>query len=150
MKLVEKLEKIRIHFDDINQQLSDPELLKDREKVIQLSKERSDLEDIIVCYKKYSQVLNNIKGNKEIIDKEKDSDLIEMAETELEELEVEAVNIEEEIKILLLPRDPNDDKDIIMEIRAGTGGDEASLFAYDIYRMYSRYAEIKEIGRAHV
>ncbi|PJA98037.1 MAG: peptide chain release factor 1 [Ignavibacteriales bacterium CG_4_9_14_3_um_filter_30_11] len=143
MKLVEKLEKIRIHFDDINQQLSDPELLKDREKVIQLSKERSDLEDIIVCYKKYSQVLNNIKGNKEIIDKEKDSDLIEMAETELEELEVEAVNIEEEIKILLLPRDPNDDKDIIMEIRAGTGGDEASLFAYDIYRMYSRYAEIK-------
>ena len=143
MQLVEKLEKIKIHFDDINQQLSDPELLKDREKVIQLSRERSDLEDIIVCYKKYSQVLNNIKGNKEIIDKEKDSDLIEMAETELEELEVEAVNIEEEIKILLLPRDPNDDKDIIMEIRAGTGGDEASLFAYDIYRMYSRYAEIK-------
>jgi len=143
MQLVEKLEKIKIHFDDINQQLSDPELLKDREKVIQLSRERSDLEDIIVCYKKYSQVLNNIKGNKEIIDKEKDSDLIEMAETELEELEVEAVNIEEEIKLLLLPRDPNDNKDIIMEIRAGTGGEEAALFAGELYRMYSRYAEVR-------
>lgn len=143
MKLIEKLEKIKKHFEDINQQLSDPELQKDREKVIQLSKERSELEEIISSYKKYSQVLNNIKGNKEIIDNEKDSDLIEMAEAELEELETEALKIEEEIKLLLLPKDPNDDRDIIMEIRAGTGGEEASLFAYDLYRMYMRYGELK-------
>ncbi len=143
MNLLEKLEKIKNHFDELNQQLSDPEVLSDREKVIQLSKERSNLEDIIKSYNVFSEIINNIEGNKEIIAQEEDKDLIEMAESEMEELEMKKNELEENIKFLLLPKDPNDDKDIIMEIRAGTGGDEAALFANDLYRMYSRYAEIK-------
>ena len=143
MDLIEKLEKIKKHFEDINQELSDPEVLSDREKVIKLSKERSDLEDIIKSYKELSDIIKNIEGNKEIIAEGDDPDLIEMAESELEELETEKNKMEENIKLLLLPKDPNDDKDIIMEIRAGTGGDEAALFASDLMRMYLRYAENK-------
>ncbi len=143
MNLTEKLEKIKEHFDDLNKQLSDPEVLNDREKVIRLSKERSDLESIISAYNQFSEVLNNIEGNKEIIEQGEDPELIEMAESELDELEIKKNELEESIKLLLLPKDPNDNKDIIMEIRAGTGGDEAALFANDLFRMYSRYAEIK-------
>ncbi|MCH7827358.1 MAG: peptide chain release factor 1, partial [Bacteroidetes bacterium] len=126
----------------INQELSDPEVLSDREKVIKLSKERSNLEDIIKSYKELTDIINNIEGNKEIISEEDDSELVEMAESELGELEIRKNEIEENIKLLLLPKNPDDDKNIIMEIRAGTGGDEAALFAADLYRMYSRYAEI--------
>ena len=143
MEIIEKLKKIKDRFENINQQLSDPDVLSDREKVVSLSKERSDLIDIVNAYEQYSEVLKNIKGNKEIIDSASDKELIEMAETELDELEEKQVKIEEEIKYLLLPKDPNDNKDIIMEIRAGTGGEEAALFAGDLLRMYTRYAEIK-------
>ena len=142
MNLIEKLEKINHHFEEINQELSDPEVLSDREKVIKLSKERSNLEDIIKSYKELTDIINNIEGNKEIISEEDDSELVEMAESELGELEIRKNEIEENIKLLLLPKNPDDDKNIIMEIRAGTGGDEAALFAADLYRMYSRYAEI--------
>lgn len=144
MNLIEKLEKIKNHFEEINQNLSDPEVLSDREKVIKLSKERSDLEDIIKSYKELTDIINNIEGNKEIIAEGGEPDLIEMAESELEELEAKKNEVEEKIKLLLLPKDPDDNKNIIMEIRAGTGGDEAALFAADLYRMYSRYSEIKD------
>ncbi|MCH8170436.1 MAG: peptide chain release factor 1 [Bacteroidetes bacterium] len=144
MNLIEKLEKIKNHFEEINQNLSDPEVLSDREKVIKLSKERSDLEDIIKSYKELTDIINNIEGNKEIIAEGGEPDLIEMAKSELEELEAKKNEIEEKIKLLLLPKDPDDNKNIIMEIRAGTGGDEAALFAADLYRMYSRYSEIKD------
>ena len=143
MNLADKLEKIKVRFDNINELLSDPKISSDREKMIALTKERSDLTEIVESYAKYSSVLKNIKGNKEIIDTSSDQDLVSMAEAELEELKIERDNLEEEIKVLLLPKDPNDDKDIIMEIRAGTGGEEAALFAGDLYRMYSRYAEIR-------
>ncbi len=143
MELIEKLKKIKDRFENINQQLSDPDILSDREKVVSLSKERSDLTDIVNVYERYSEVLKNIKGNKEIIAAGADKELIDMAETELEELEEKQDKLEEEIKYLLLPKDPNDNKDIIMEIRAGTGGEEAALFAGDLFRMYTRYAEIK-------
>lgn len=144
MNLIEKLEKIKNHFEEINQNLSDSEVLSDREKVIKLSKERSDLEDIIKSYKELTDIINNIEGNKEIIAEGGEPDLIEMAVSELEELEAKKNEIEEKIKLLLLPKDPDDNKNIIMEIRAGTGGDEAALFAADLYRMYSRYSEIKD------
>ena len=143
MELLDKLNKIKEKFEHINQQLSDPSYANDREKIVSLSKERSELTEIISAYDEYSDVLKNIEGNKEIIDAGGDDELIEMAETELEDLENERLKLEDEIKILLLPKDPNDNKDIIMEIRAGTGGEEAALFAGDLYRMYSRYAEIK-------
>ena len=143
MNLLEKLEKIKVRFDQITQQLSDSSYANDREKMISLNRERSDLEEIIQAYEKYSNILKNIEGNKEIIVSKADKELLELAETELEDLKTQKESMEEEIKIILLPKDPNDDKDVIMEIRAGTGGEEAALFANDLFRMYSRFAEIK-------
>ncbi len=143
MELIEKLRKIKNKFEQINQQLSDPDVLSDREKVVNLSRERSELTEIIQAYEKYSEVLKNIDGNKELIDIGGDKELVNMAELELEELEEKKIKLEDEIKVLLLPKDPNDNKDIIMEIRAGTGGQEAALFADDLFRMYTRYAELK-------
>lgn len=143
MNLEAKLEKIKVKYDSINEQLSDPKISSDREKMISLTRERSDLSEIVEAYSRYSSVLKNIKGNKEIIDTVSDNELVNMALTELDELKIERDKLEEEIKLLILPKDPNDDKDIIMEIRAGTGGDEAALFAGDLFRMYSRYAEIR-------
>ena len=143
MEIIEKLKKIKDRYENINQQLSDPEILADRDRVVSLSKERSDLTDIVDAYEEYSKVLKNIEGNKEIINSRGDKELTDLAESELDELEEKLINLEEEIKYLLLPKDPNDNKDIIMEIRAGTGGEEAALFAGDLFRMYTRYAEIK-------
>ena len=143
MNLADKLEKIKIKFDGINEQLSDPHISAEREKMISLTKERSDLSEIVEAYDRYASVLKNIKGNKEIIDTAADKELVALAEVELEELKAEKDKLEEEIKVLLLPKDPNDDKDVIMEIRAGTGGEEAALFAGELFRMYSRYAEMR-------
>jgi len=143
MELIKKLDKIKELFEHINQQLADPSFLNDREKIIGLSKKRSELLEIISVYEKYSILLKNIQGNKEIIESTSDKELVELAEEELKELEKLKEQLEEEIKNLLLPKDPNDNKDIIMEIRAGTGGEEAALFAGDLFRMYSRYSEIK-------
>jgi peptide chain release factor 1 len=143
MDLKDRLEKIKDRFDIINQQLSDPEYLNDKDKIINLSRERSELEEIVNTYDIYSKVLKDINGNKEIINSGVDKELAEIAKIELDELLERKEKLEEEIKVLLLPKDPNDNKDIIMEIRAGTGGEEAALFASDLFRMYTRYAEIK-------
>lgn len=143
MELIEKLRKIKDKYDRIDYQLSDPANMSNREKLVSLSKERSDLQDIIAAYNDYEKIINNINGNKEIIDKGGDPDLVELALAEMEELIESKEKAEEEIKVLLLPKDPNDDKDIIMEIRAGTGGDEAAIFANDLFRMYTRFAETK-------
>jgi len=143
MNLADKLEKIKVKYDSINEQLSDPHISADREKMISLTRERSDLSEIVEAYSKYASVLKNIKGNKEIIETVNDNDLVSMAEAELDDLNAEKERLEEEIKVLILPKDPNDDKGIIMEIRAGTGGEEAALFAGDLFRMYSRYAEMR-------
>ena len=143
MELIDRLKKIKEKFDQINQQLSDPEFINDRIKIISLSKERSELADIVEVYDEYSKILSSIKENEEIIDSNVDKELSNLAEEELKELEEKKLKFEEELKILLLPKDPNDNKDVIMEIRAGTGGEEAALFAGDLFRMYSRYAEVK-------
>ncbi len=143
MELLNKLRRLNEKFEQINQQLSDPEILKNRDRVVELSRERSELLEIVQAYVEFEDTLKNITGNKELIDVGGDKELIEFAETELKELEEKKEKLEEEIKFLLLPKDPNDDKDVILEIRAGTGGEEAALFAGDLLRMYSRYAEIK-------
>lgn len=143
MDLLEKLKKINARYEQINEELSDSGIVSDRERMINLSKERSDLEEIIETYKIYDSVINNISGNKEIIESGGDKELIELAEEELSNLFEQKEKLEEKIKILLLPKDPNDDKDVIVEIRAGTGGEEAALFAGDLFRMYSRYAELR-------
>ncbi len=143
MEFIHKLKEVKNKFDKINEQLSNPEILSDQEKIIKLSKERSSLEEIVQAYNSYDSILKNIAGNKEIIDASDDEELTEMAQTELDDLETEKEKLEEKIKLLLIPKDPNDDKDVIMEIRAGTGGDEAGLFAADLLRMYSRFAEYR-------
>ena len=143
MNLIEKLEKIKEKYELINEQLSDSGILNDREKMISLGKERSELEEIVKVYENYSVILKNIKGNNEFVLAETDKELIELAEEELTELEEKKEILEKQIKIILLPKDPNDNKDVIVEIRAGTGGKEAALFADDLFRMYSRYAEIR-------
>lgn len=143
MDLLERLKKIKNRYDQINEQLSDSSVTSNREKMINLSRERSDLDEIISAYESYSKLLKDLEGNKEIINSKNDKELTEIAESELKELEEKRESMEEEIKLLLLPKDPNDNKSIIMEVRAGTGGEEAALFAADLFRMYSRFAEIK-------
>ncbi|NWG29460.1 MAG: peptide chain release factor 1 [Ignavibacteriaceae bacterium] len=141
MNLTDKLEKIKIRFEQINQQLSDPLFLNNREKMISLNRERVELEDIVKTYERYLSILKNIEGNTELINSGLEKELADLAENELKELEEQKIKLEEEIKFLLLPKDPNDNKNVIMEIRAGTGGEEAALFAGDLFRMYTRYAE---------
>ncbi|MEW6701221.1 MAG: peptide chain release factor 1 [Bacteroidota bacterium] len=143
MQLYEKLKSIKEKYDKINEQLSDPDINSDQQKRIALSKERSELMPLVNAYNEYNYIAKNIEGNQEIIDLGEDKELIELAENELKELKEKLTEMEDKIKILLVPKDPDDDKDVIMEIRAGTGGDEAGLFAADLYRMYSRYAEIR-------
>ena len=141
MDFIEKLKEIKEKYEEINAELSNPEVVSDQKKLIELSKKRSDLEEIVKTYDEYETVLKNIEGNKEIINSDEDEEFKELAEAELDELEEKKTELEEKIKILLIPKDPDDDKDVILEIRAGTGGEEAGLFAADLLRMYTRFAE---------
>ncbi|MCX8106016.1 MAG: peptide chain release factor 1 [Ignavibacterium album] len=143
MNFLDKLEKVKQRYDQINQLFSDPEYINNPEKMIALNKEKSEIEDIVLVYEKYSKVLKDIEGNKDIIENSTDKDLVDMAYAEMNDLNEQKEKLEEEIKVLLLPKDPNDDKNVIMEIRAGTGGEEAALFANDLFRMYTRYAEMR-------
>lgn len=143
MDLYQKLKSINDKFEKITEQLSAPDIMSDQAKYVSLSKERTQLIDIVEAFKKYETVLNNIKGNQEIINTSGDKELSDIADAEMSELKEKLVELEEEIKILLIPKDPDDDKNVIVEIRAGTGGEEAGLFAADLYRMYTRYAEIR-------
>ncbi len=141
MQFIAKLREVKEKFEKITEQLSDPNIISNQKEFVKLTKERSNLSEIVEAYNQYDEVLNNIKGNQEIIDSSGEADIKEMAESELEELESKKENLEEKIKLLLLPKDPDDDKNSIVEIRAGTGGEEASIFAGDLLRMYTRYAE---------
>jgi peptide chain release factor 1 len=143
MELIDKLVKIKQKFDRINEQLADPSYMNDRDKLIKLSRERTELVPIIDAYEDYNTLLNNITGNEEIINNVNEKELIQLAQEELNILMTKKAELEETIKLLLLPRDPNDNKDVIMEIRAGTGGEEAALFASDLFRMYTRYSEAR-------
>lgn len=141
MDLLEKLRGIRERREDIAQMLADPDIVNDIKKYTRLNKEYSDLEEFSDIYDEYSNLLSNIRNNKGILKNDKDPEMKEMAEIELEELEERRVAMEKKIKQMLIPPDPGDEKDVIVEIRAGTGGDEASLFAGDLFRMYERYCE---------
>ncbi|MCF8262273.1 MAG: peptide chain release factor 1 [Melioribacteraceae bacterium] len=141
MEFVGKLEEIKRKYEKITESLSDPEIVSDQKRYVSLSKERSSLEEIVNVFNEYVEVTSNIEGNKEVIQSAEDKEIKEFAEIELDELISRQKEIEEEIKVLLIPKDPNDDKGVILEIRAGTGGDEAGIFAGDLYRMYTRYAE---------
>ncbi|GAB3826851.1 peptide chain release factor 1 [Hymenobacter jeollabukensis] len=139
--MLDKLEAINQRFNDVGQQLLDPDVMSDMKRYKALNKEYKDLNKIVVEYKAYQSVLSNIDGAREVIATEKDEDFRQMAKDELETLLPEQERLESIIKDLLIPKDPNDSKDIILEIRAGAGGDEAALFAGDLQRMYMRFAE---------
>jgi peptide chain release factor 1 len=139
MKL-DKLEAIQNNFLSLEEQLADPSVVNDQERYAKVSKEYFKLKEVVDAYLAYKNVLENIQGSRELL-REKDEELREMAKLELQELEPRKEQLEEELKNLLIPRDPEDTRDVIFEIRAGTGGDEASLFAGDLYRMYSKYFE---------
>ena len=143
MDLYQKLKAIKEKYDKINEQLSDPAILSDQTKYIALGKERMQIVEIVEAFNEYDTLIKNLEGNKEIIDTSDDKELLEIAESELEELKERQINLEEKIKFLLIPKDPDDDKSVIVEVRAGTGGEEAGLFAADLYRMYSRYADLR-------
>lgn len=141
--ILRKLEGIRHKFEEIGQQITDPAVMSDMKRYVSLNKEYRSLEPIVAAYEKYKNVLSNIDSSKQILAAEKDEELREMAKMELESLTQEQETLEEELKVLLLPADPEDFKNAVMEIRAGTGGDEASIFAGDLFRMYTKYFEKK-------
>ncbi|HBI80402.1 MAG TPA: peptide chain release factor 1 [Bacteroidales bacterium] len=141
--ILRKLEGIRHKFEEIGQQITDPAVMADMKKYVTLNKEYKQLEPIVDGYEKYKNVLSNIESSRQILANEKDEELREMAKMELETLTQQQEKLEEEIKILLLPADPQDSKNAVMEIRAGTGGDEASIFAGDLFRMYTKFFEKK-------
>jgi len=141
--MLEKLESIYQRFLQVETQLSDPAVLADVKKFNQLNREYGDLKDIVEVYHEYKAVVTGIDEAKDILSNESDPELKEMAKMELDELSDKRPEMEERIKWLLIPKDPNDNKNVIVEIRSGTGGDEASLFAGDLYRMYERYCQNK-------
>lgn len=138
--MLAKLEHLERKFEDLEQQLSSPEVFNDQERYRKLTKAHSDLKEVVDSFRKYRSMQEALEENKELMH-DSDPELAEMAKEEVKELEVQIPKLEDELTILLLPKDPMDEKNTILEIRAGTGGDEAALFAGDLFRMYSRYAE---------
>ncbi|MBE9511629.1 MAG: peptide chain release factor 1 [Bacteroidetes bacterium] len=141
--ILEKLEGVKERFEEVQKLIAEPEIIADMKRYIQLNKEYKNLGPIIDAYKEYKNVLSNIKSSREMLEKEKDNEMREMAKLELEELNEKLPGMEENLKLLIIPEDPEDDKNAVVEIRAGTGGDEASIFAGDLYRMYTKFCESK-------
>jgi peptide chain release factor 1 len=136
-----KLEDILRRFEDINAELSNPDVVNDQNRFRSLMKEQNSLEPLVTTYTQYKKTKQSIEDSLAMLEEESDEEMRELAKEELSEAKDEAERLEHELKILLLPKDPNDDKDIIVEIRAGAGGDEAALFAAELFRMYTHYAE---------
>ncbi len=141
--MFEKLEQIEQNFEELNQQLSSPDVTNDINAYTKLMKQQSALGEIVEKYREVKKMTEDLEGAKQVLEATEDPDMRELAELEIAELEASVASAEEELKVLLIPKDPNDEKNVILEIRAGTGGDEATLFAAEILRMYARYAEIQ-------
>lgn len=139
--MFDRLEDIIRRYEDITMMLGDPSVVSDQEKFRSLMKEQKSLEALVECYKQYKDTKKTIEDSLSMLDEESDPDMKEMLREELSEAKDRIPKLEEKLKILLLPKDPNDEKNVIVEIRAGVGGDEAALFAADMFRLYTRYAE---------
>ncbi|MCB0430190.1 MAG: peptide chain release factor 1 [Flavobacteriales bacterium] len=139
--MLDKLEAIKKRWEDVGVQITDPKVISDQKLYVKLAKEYKDLEEIVAVYKVYKEVVENLASSKKMLETEKDEEFREMAKAEIDTLSEKKDVLEEEIKLLLLPKDPEDDRNAIVEIRAGTGGDEASIFAGDLFRLYSRFVE---------
>jgi len=142
--LLSKLEAIHIRFVEVGKMITDPEIISNMDRFIKLNKEYRDLESLDEVYKSYKNLLDNLKSSKELLEVETDPEMRDMAKMEIDELEQKRPEMEEEIKMMLIPKDPEDDKNAILELRAGTGGDEACIFVEDIFRMYTMF--FKEMG----
>lgn len=141
--MLDKLEAIKLRWEEVERELSDPATMNDMKRYAQLNKEYKDLGKIVDEYKIYKNVVSNIDANKEILSTEKDDEMREMAKVEMDELLQQKDEMESQIRLMLIPKDPEDAKNAVIEIRGGTGGDEAALFAGDLYRMYTRFFEKK-------
>src|SRR5579864_2103732 len=139
--MFERLDQIEARYEALTQALASPEIIGDSAKYQKTAKAHSELTDIVEKYREFKDLKKGISESKAMLAEEKDADMRAYAQEELDKLQTRLTTVEEELKVLLLPKDPNDEKNIILEIRAGTGGDEATLFAAEIFRMYSRYAE---------
>lgn len=139
--MLNKLEVLEDKYKELSEKIADPEIINDQKVWQKFIKEHAEVEPIVMKFREYKDVMNAIADSKTILQEESDEELRELAKMELSEMEEKVEPIEEELKILLLPKDPNDDKNVIVEIRGGAGGDEAALFAGDLFRMYCRYAE---------
>lgn len=141
--MLDRLQALEDRYNKLNELLSDPEVSSDPNKLREYGKEQSDLEDVVQAYREYKSLSTELSDAKEMLEDELDGDMEEMVKMEISELEEQLKTLEDNMKVLLLPKDPNDGKNVIVEIRGAAGGDEAALFAGDLYRMYSRYAEEK-------
>ena len=140
--MIEKLAALNEKYERLTGQVSDPAVIADQAEWQKLVKARAEIEDVVLAYRRYLEVSGRRREAEELLAEKPDPDLAELAQAELEECDAELAKLEQEMKLLLLPRDPNDSKNVLLEIRAGTGGEEASLFAADLFKMYSRYAEL--------
>ncbi|HEY4553465.1 MAG TPA: peptide chain release factor 1 [Bacillaceae bacterium] len=151
--MFDRLQSVEERYEKLNELLSDPEIVNDAAKLREYSKEQSAIAETVEVYREYKEVKSQFNDAKEMLDDKLDADMREMVKEEIGELEDQIEELEARLKILLVPKDPNDDKNVIMEIRGAAGGDEAALFAGDLYRMYSRFAEAKgwktEVIEAH-
>ncbi|WP_301107301.1 peptide chain release factor 1 [Sporosarcina sp.] len=140
--MFDRLQAVEDRYDRLNELLSDPEIVNDLDKLRTYSKEQSDLQETVEVYREYKEVQAQYKNAKEMLDEPLDDEMKELVKMEIDELEDRVESLEEQLKILLVPKDPNDNKSVIMEIRGAAGGDEAALFAGSLYRMYTRFAEM--------
>jgi len=141
--LLEKFESIRMRFEEVGQQITDPDVMKDMKRYVKLNQEYKRLNDLVTAFSAYKRTTDHIVSAKELLSEESDEEMREMAKQEIDELEAQLEPQENTIKLLLVPADPEDSKNAILEVRAGTGGDEASIFAGDLFRMYSKFCERK-------
>ena len=141
--MIDKLNIVKQRFDEVSDLIIQPDIISDQKRYVQLNKEYKDLKRLVDKRETYIELTNNLKEAEEILSGGADPEMIEMAKMQLEEAKEALPKLEEEIKFMLIPKDPEDAKDVVMEIRAGTGGDEASIFAGDLYRMYAKYCESK-------
>ncbi|WP_196593977.1 peptide chain release factor 1 [Pectinatus sottacetonis] len=142
--MLEQLDAIENKYLELESLISDPDILADMSRWQKYSQEHAALNEIVEKYREYKRILKELRENKDMLEKEVDSEFKQLLETEISSLEKRKAGFEQELPVLLLPKDPNDDKNVIIEIRGGVGGDEAALFAGDLFRMYSRYAETKK------
>ena len=141
--LLEKLEGLQARFEEVSTLITDPNVIADQQRYVRLTKEYKELEDLMNARKEYANLLGNLAESKDILMNEQDPEMKEMAREEIQLCEARIPELEEQIKLMLVPKDPEDAKNVVREIRGGTGGDEAALFAGDLFRMYTKYCESK-------